>query len=127
MWDLAVREEDYARADSLLLRKFTPDKRPLGHRAMLAVVRRDSAARAQLLDEFRRQSSGIPFAPHWLGLYLNDFRAAEEFARAALESPRPRALRESVHQTLALLAMAQGMWREAKTEFALAGRALPAA
>src|SRR5688572_10830472 len=110
MWDLAVREEDYVKADSLLRRKYTPDKLPMVHRAILAVLRRDSAARAQLLDEFRRQSSGMPLAPHWLGLYLNDFRAAEEFARAALESPRPRALRESVHQTLALLALAQGKW-----------------
>jgi tetratricopeptide (TPR) repeat protein len=127
MWDLAVREEDYARADSLLLRKYTPDKRPLGHRAMLAVVRRDTAARAQLLDEFRRQSSGYPHAPLWLGLYLNDFAAADEFAQAALESPRPRAAREAVHQSLALLALAQGKWRSAKSEFALAQRSLPSA
>jgi tetratricopeptide (TPR) repeat protein len=125
MWDLAVREEDYAEADSLLRRKFTPDKLPLGHRALLAVVRRDSAARAQLLEEARRQTSGYPFAPVAFALYLNDFRAAEEFAQAALASPRPRAMRGTVHQILARLALAQGRWSDAKREFAKAEPTIP--
>jgi len=120
MWDLAVREEDYARADSLLRRKFTADKLPMGHRAILATVRRDSAARARILAETRKQSSGYPFAPEVIALYLNDFPAATEFAQAALASPRPRAVRESVHQFLALLALAQGRWSAAKPEFAQA-------
>jgi tetratricopeptide (TPR) repeat protein len=127
MWDLAVREEDYARADSLLRRKFTADKLPLGHRAMLAIVRRDSAARARILAEARTQSSGYPFAPEWIALYLNDIPAATEFAQAALASPRPRAVRESVHQVLALLALAQGRWNDAKPEFAQAVPTIPSA
>src|SRR5919202_6080918 len=110
MWDLAVREEDYAEADSLLRRKFTPDKVPLGHRALLASVRRDSVALRRLLDEMRKQTSGYPFAPQVLALYLNDFTAASEFAQAALASPRPKAMKEPVHQMLAVLALAQGRW-----------------
>jgi tetratricopeptide (TPR) repeat protein len=127
MWDLAVREEDYTRADSLLRRKFTPEKLPQGHRALLAVVRRDSAARAQLLDQIRGQSSGFPYAPEVIGLNLNDFAAAEEFAQAALASPRPPALRASVRQSLARLALAQGQWRVAKSELAKAEGSLPSA
>jgi hypothetical protein len=127
MWDLAVREEDYARADSLLRRKFTPAKLPMGHRGLLAVVRRDSAARAQVLDQIRRQTSGYPYAPEVIALYLNDFSAADEFARAALASPRPPALRGSVHRILAQLALAQGQWRAAKPEFAEAERTHPSA
>jgi len=127
MWDLAVREEDYARADSLLRRKFTADKLPLGHRAILAIVRRDSAARARILAETRNQSSGYPLAPEVIALYLNDLPAATEFAQAALASPRPRALRESVHQFLALLALAQGRWSAAKREFAQAVPTIPSA
>ena len=127
MWDLAVREEDYAEADSLLRRKFTPDKVPLGHRALLASIRKDSLALRRLLDEMKNQVSGYPQAPEVLALYLNDFTAASDFAQAALASPRPRATRESVHQILALLALAQGRWTAAKPEFALAERTIPSA
>jgi len=127
MWDLAVREEDYARADSLLRRKFTADKRPLEHRAMLALVQRDSGALARLLDEVRNKSSGYPSAPASIALYLNDFRAADEFATAALASPRPQAIRDSLHQLLAVLALAQGSWTAAKREFAQVERVMPSA
>jgi tetratricopeptide (TPR) repeat protein len=127
MWDLAVREEDYAKADSLFRRRYTPDKLPLGHRAILAVVRRDSAARARLLDEARRERSGYPEAPWWLAFYLNDFVAAKEFAQAALASPRPRDLRDEVHVMLAWIELAQGKWKAAKSEFAPAERSLPPA
>jgi tetratricopeptide (TPR) repeat protein len=127
MWDLAVREEDYAKADSLFRRKYTPDKRPLGHRAILATVRRDSAWRTQLLQEARQETSGYPEATWWLALYLNDFRAAEEFARAALASSLPRHFRDEVRLTLAWVELAQGRWKTAKSEFALVERSLPLA
>ncbi len=127
MWDLAVREEDYAAADSLLRRKFSPDKLPLGHRALLAIVQRDSAAQERLLDEARKQRSGYPFAPQWIAVYLNDFTAATKFAQAALASPRPPAAKEAVHQVLAQLALAQGRWTAAKPEFAQAEPTNPSA
>jgi tetratricopeptide (TPR) repeat protein len=122
MWDLAVREEDWAEADSLFLRKFTPEKMPLGHRAMLAIVRGDSAVRAKLLDEARRETRGYPNAPWWIANFLKDFTAAEQFAQAALASPRPRPLREHVHMALAWIELAQGRRQASKAEFALAER-----
>ena len=127
MWDLAVREEDYAKADSLLRRKFSPDKLPTVHRAIMAAVQRDSAAQARLHGDIRRQTSGSLSAPKVIALYLNDFSAAEEFAQAALASPRPRAARAQVHQTLAVLELAKGKRRAAASQFALAERSLPSA
>jgi tetratricopeptide (TPR) repeat protein len=127
MWDLAVREEDYARADSLLRRKFTPDRLPLGHRALLAIVQRDSAALARTLQDEKTKTAGYPFASEWIALYLNDFPTAEAFAQAALASPRPNAMREAVHQHLARLALAQGRWSAARLEFARAERTIPSA
>ena len=114
MWDLAVREEDYAEADTLLRRKFAADKLPLFHRALLALVRRDSATVERLLDEAKKPTSGYPNAPGDIALFLNDFTTAARFAQAALTSPRPPSIKAVVHQTLALIALAQGRWAAAK-------------
>jgi len=127
MWDLAVREEDYAEADSLLRRKFSIDKLPLGHRALLALVRQDSATVERLLDEAEKPTSGYPLAPGVIALHLNDFATASRFAQAALRSPRPPGAKAFVHQTLALIALAQGRWSAAKPEFAQAAATIPSA
>ena len=127
MWDLAVREEDYARADSLLRRKFGPDKLPLPHRAILALVRRDSTTVSSLLAEARAQRAGHPFAPEAIAVYLADFPTARRFAEAAMASPRPKAVRDSVHQFLGLLAIGGGQWSVARREFAEAERTIPSA
>ena len=127
MWDLAVREDDYARADSLMRRKFTPENLPLGHRALVALAQRDSAALARALDAEKTTTAGYPFASEWIALYLNDFSTAQAFARAAQASPRPKALRERGHLFLAKLALAQGQWDAAQLEFAQAERTIPSA
>ena len=127
MWDLAVREEDYAEADTLLRRKFAADKLPLFHRALLALVRRDSATVERLLDEAKKPTSGYPYAPGDIALFLNDFTTAARFAQAALTSPRPPSIKAVVHQTLALIALAQGRWAAAKPEFAQAAATVPSA
>ena len=127
MWDLAVREGRYSQADSLLRRKFTPDKLPLMDRALTATMRRDTIARAQLLDEVRKQRTGFPYAPEAIALYAGDLATADEFARAALASPRPPALLASVHQIRARLALAQGQWKAARSELVAAERSIPSA
>jgi tetratricopeptide (TPR) repeat protein len=127
MWDLAVREEDYAEADTLLRRKFAADKLPLFHRVLLALVRRDSATVERLLDEAKKPTSGYPYAPGDIALFLNDFTTAARFAQAALTSPRPPSIKAVVHQTLALIALAQGRWAAAKPEFAQAAATVPSA
>jgi tetratricopeptide (TPR) repeat protein len=127
MWDLAVREEDYAKADSLLRRKFTPDKLPMGHRAIMAIVRGDSAARAQLLTRFRQKSSGFFHTSLAIALHVKDFATAREVARAVLDAGRPQTTRDSVHLILASFALAEGRWSEAKQEFAKADATNPSA
>jgi tetratricopeptide (TPR) repeat protein len=127
MYDLAVREEDYARADSLLRRKFSPGKLPLGPRAVLAIVQGDSAGLSQVLRELRSQAAGHPYAPEAIAIYLADFPTAQTFAEAALASPRPKPVRDSVHQFLGLLAVARGQWRVARQEFEEAERTIPSA
>jgi tetratricopeptide (TPR) repeat protein len=127
MWDLAVREEDYPEADSLLRRKFSADKLPLFHRALLALVRRDSATVERLLDEAKKPTSGYPYAPRDIALFLNDFTTAGRFAQAALSSSRPSAAKAFVHQTLARIALAQGRWAAAKPEFAQAATTISSA
>lgn len=127
MWDLAVREDDYGRADSLLHRKFTPEKLPIGHRALVALVRRDTAALRRALEAERTSATGYPFAAEWIALHLNDFGTATQFADAAVASPRSSAIRERVHLIRARLALAQGRWRAAEEEFAQAARTIPSA
>jgi tetratricopeptide (TPR) repeat protein len=127
MWDLAVREEDFLKADSLLRRKFAPDKLPQSHRSIVALARGDSAGFRRILDEARTQRSGHPYAPSDIAVYLNDFAAAKEFANAVLASPRPSAVRDSLHQFLGVLALAEGRWSSAKREFLQAERVIPSA
>jgi tetratricopeptide (TPR) repeat protein len=127
MWDLAVREEDYAEADSLLRRKFLNAKLPMGHRALLSIVRHDSAEVSRLLDEIKSQVAGHASAHEVIAVHLADFPMAQRFAEAAMASQRPKAIRDSVHQFLALLAIAGGQWSAARQEFAEAERTIPSA
>jgi len=127
MWNLAVREADYTKADSLLRRKFTPDKLPQSHRTILALVHGDSAGLRAILDEVRRQRSGRPYVVSDLALYLNDFATAKQFAEAVFASPRPAAARDSLHYILGLLALAEGRWNGAKSEYLQAEPVIPSA
>ena len=81
----------------------------------------------RLLDEAKKPTSGYPYAPGDIALFLNDFTTAARFAQAALTSPRPPSIKAVVHQTLALIALAQGRWAAAKPEFAQAAATVPSA
>src|SRR5690349_12049535 len=117
MWDLAVREGRYALSDSLFRQKFGAAT-PLGHRAMLALVRHDSSSLVRLLDDAGKSDyEKSVFAAQWISLYLHDFATAERFARLGLESGRP-VVRDSSRRQLAWLALAQGRWATARQRFA---------
>jgi tetratricopeptide (TPR) repeat protein len=120
MWDLAVREADYGRADSLLHRLFP--KPPLVTRAFDAFARLDSAQRAQMLDEAAHSGSpDVLVTAQWIATYLEDLPAAEQFARLAITGPKA-AGRASAHLWLGMLELAKGRWRAAGAEFASAER-----
>lgn len=121
MWDLAVREEDYDAADSLLPRFPAPP--PLSMRVLSALARGDSATRARILDELRTADNRQPqIAARFVATYLEDFTTAEQLARLNLAPQRRPALRAGVQEFLAWLELARGRWSGARREFATSER-----
>jgi tetratricopeptide (TPR) repeat protein len=143
MFDLAVREDDWDRADTLIRRKF-PKGLPYDVRVVFAVVRGDTSALRLLRDEGRKTAGqkGRRFdralEAGWLLLsYLEDLQLAEEFTRFSTNPSLPVRIRAPAHLALAELAVAGGRWSAAKqalgeaarlgqADSALIGRALAA-
>ena len=118
MWDLAVREDDYAAVDSMLSRFRGA---PLSYRIPPAHARGDSAAVRQLHDEARaldaRQSQ---IAARFVATYLGDLATAESLARFDLQPRRNAAIRLGAQGFLAWLELARGNWRGASSAFRVA-------
>jgi tetratricopeptide (TPR) repeat protein len=118
MFDLAVREDDWARADTLIRRKF-PERLPLDVRVLFAMVRKDTAS-LRLLRAEGKQKAGEKGrrrdlaleAGATLGIGLEDLPLAEEFIRFSTQPSPPARTRASAHLALA--------------DSALVGRALAA-
>src|SRR5256712_13161353 len=121
MWDLAVREGDYARADSLIRRL---SRTPFSGRALDAFARGDSAARAQILDEARvsDRPTALLDAAEFIAVYLEDFATAEQFLRLALAPRQKPSLRASAHQLLGMIQISKGRWTAAAAEYDSAER-----
>jgi tetratricopeptide (TPR) repeat protein len=120
MWDLAVREEDYHAADSLLRRHAAA---PLSMRLFSAFAGGDSAARARLLEEARgAENRQLQIAARYLAVYLEDFSTAERLARLDLAWRQRPALRAGAQLFLAWLEVARGRFAAAEAEFANAQR-----
>jgi tetratricopeptide (TPR) repeat protein len=128
MFDLAVREDDWARADTLMRRKF-PTGLPYDVRVVFAAQRRDSAALA-LLHEEGRKSAGVKGrrkdrvfeAGLLLAAYLEDLDAAEEVARFSTSASLAPGTRSAAHLLLAQLGAGGGRWSHAKRELAAVAR-----
>ena len=120
MWDLAVREDDYAAVDSILSRY---SEAPLSYRIVPAYARGDSAGKARHTEEARvldaRQSQ---IAARYVATFLEDARAAEELARLDLQPRRNAAIRLGAQTLLAWLDVARGRWAGAKASFDIAER-----
>jgi tetratricopeptide (TPR) repeat protein len=128
MFDLAVREDDWSRADSLIRRKF-PQGLPYDVRVVFAAVRKDTAALRLLREEGRatagqkgRRSDRALEAGGQLASYLEDLEGAEEFTRFSTRPSLPALTKASAHLSLAELAVAGGRWTAAKQELAAAAR-----
>jgi tetratricopeptide (TPR) repeat protein len=128
MFDLAVREERWEAADTLIQRKF-PGQLPLDVRLLFAFVRKDTAAQRRLRAEaFRvagekgRRFDQAVEAGSLLASSLEDLERAEEFTRFSTQASLPGRIRAPAHRFLGDLAVAGGRWSAAKTEFAAAGR-----
>lgn len=128
MYDLAVREEDWARADTLIRRKF-PGKLPYDVRVLFAVVRNDTASLVPLREEGRatagqrgRRRDRTVEAGMVLAGYLEELERADSFARLSTRPPLPARTRAAAHLYLAEFAVAGGRWSAAKRELAAAAR-----
>jgi tetratricopeptide (TPR) repeat protein len=116
MWDLAVREDDYAAVDTMLQRY---SGAPLSYRVVPAYARHDTASIVRLREEARvldaRQSQ---IAGRYVATFLEDFAAAEELARLDLATRRNAGIRLGAQTFLAWLEVARGRWSRAKVAFA---------
>jgi hypothetical protein len=128
MFDLAVREDDWARADTLIRRKF-PKGLPFDVRVVFAAMRRDTASLRQLRAEGQntagekgRKRDRALEAGALLATYLEDLGSAELFTRFSTRTSLPTRVQTSAHLSLASLAVAGGRWGAAKQELAAAAR-----
>src|SRR5215216_1069456 len=124
MWDLAVREGDWARKDSLLRRGLGARPLDLSDRLMTAMARGDSAAVARLLVEARTTDvANVLQAVEFASVYMHDLDVAKQLARIAVSRPRvATALRERTYDLLAQLELAGGRWSGAREAFESAER-----
>jgi tetratricopeptide (TPR) repeat protein len=126
-----VREEDWARADTLIRRKFGAV--PFSDQVLYAVVRGDTAAERRLREQALemagkkgRRTKGWAVEAGWfLATYQEDLGRAEEFARFGAASSIPPGLQATAHELLAGLGVAGGRWSAAELEFAAAAAAHP--
>ena len=105
MWDLAVREADYAAAEDMLRRFQAPPRlqmAPLSMRILQTFARGDSAARARILAEAtvadNRQSQ---IGARFIATYLEDLAAARRVAQLDLAPRRRPAIRAGAQESLA--------------------------
>ncbi len=129
MFDLAVRENDWARADTLIRRKF-PQKLPYDVRVLFAVLRKDTASLTALREEGRatagergrRRDRAVEAGLVLMASYLEDLERAEEFTRFSTRPSLPASIKATAHLSLALLGAAGGRWTAAKQELAAVAR-----
>jgi tetratricopeptide (TPR) repeat protein len=128
MFDLAVREDQWAAADTLIRRKFG-DKVPYDVRVLFAFLRKDTAGQrplrvegARTAGEKGRRIDRALEAGLLLSVYLEDLDRADEFTRFSTNPSLSTRTRASAHRFLGDLAVAGGRWTAAKSEFAAAGR-----
>jgi tetratricopeptide (TPR) repeat protein len=117
MWDLAVREEDFGAADSMLQRYH--GVAPLSMRLLTAQAGADSATLLRLFEEARAADNRQPqIAARFVATYRGDLDAAERLDRLGLAAQRRPLLRSGAQQLLAWLEVARGRWSAAKAAFA---------
>lgn len=128
MVDLAVREDDWARADTLIRRKF-PGQLPLDARVTFAFHRGDTASLRQLRAEGARTAGqkgrrgDRALEAGWLlAVHLEELELGEEFTRLSTRPPLPARVRAPAHLALAELGVAGGRWTAARRELAAAAR-----
>ncbi len=115
MWDLAVREDDYEEADSMMGRMAAP---PLSMRILLTFVSGDSAARRRIVEEARAADSRqSQIGARYVATFLEDLPAAQSLAELDLAPRRTPPIRANAQLLLAWLELAGGRWTAAEAAF----------
>ena len=115
MWDLAVREEDYAAVDGMLSRYA---KAPLSMRLLPVFARGDSATRARFVGEATNSDSRqSQISARYVATFLENFAAAESLARLDLAERRRPPIRLGAQLFIAWLELARGRWSVANATF----------
>lgn len=116
MWDLAVREEDYAGAARMIERyRGAP---PPSYRMLLARAMGDSQAFAALLAAGRTEENRqLQIGARYLALYLGDFTLALEVVERDLEWRERPAIRQDTRLLAGWLELARGRWSAGRMAF----------
>lgn len=117
MWDLAVREDDYRAAASMVQRM--KEKAPLSMRVLLTFASGDTAKRAAIVEQARvSDSRQSQIGGRYVATFLEEFAAAESLFRLDLAERRRAPIRVNAQIFLAWLEVARGRWSAARTAFA---------
>ncbi len=122
MMELAGREHDYTRYDSLatLLAKRRNTPPPFVARALLALGSGDAGRRAELLAEVRGPDAADAMPVWAVATFTEDLDAARRLALASLaRAPRPRET-ALLHHALAGIELAAGRWPAGRAALAAA-------
>jgi len=115
MWDLAVREEDYEEADSMMRRMAAP---PLSMRILLAFARGDSATRGRIMGEARAADSRqSQIGARYVATFLEDLLAAQTLTELDIAPRRSPPIRANAQLFLAWLELARGRWTAGRAAF----------
>ena len=116
MWDLAVREDDYQAATSMVQRM--KEKAPLSMRVLLTFASGDTAKRAAIVEQARvSDSRQSQIGGRYVATFLEEFAAAESLFRLDLAERRRAPIRVNAQIFLAWLEVARGRWGAARTAF----------
>lgn len=119
MWDLAVREDDYAGIDAMLDRY--RGQPPLTFRLIPALARADSTALRSMLEEARTlESRQLQIAARYAASYLEDFPTADTLARLDMAWRERAPNRAHAQLLIASLEAGRGRWSAARAGFRLA-------
>ena len=124
--DIAAKQRDYVRLDTLLARLTAEGPVRLRRRAMLAFATGSPGARDSILAELRGANDATVIIAAWgTGIFLEQLADAERIASLLLEPSRPPETQAFGRIILAQFTLGRGRWRDAQRHLDAAGRLDP--
>jgi tetratricopeptide (TPR) repeat protein len=115
--DIAAKQRDFARFDTLLSQLRTEGPVRLRRRVVLAFAVGSPAARDSAIEELRLANDPTVIISSWgTGIYLEQLVDAERIASLLLEPARPPGTQAYGRLLLAQYALGRGRWRDAERQ-----------